>query len=113
MPTREEAEELTTSSAIASRVWTDDYNSTGVKGLVITATNGNSIFLPVTGYILSSDISNANYGGFYWSSDLLPSPSNSNRYGWPNMFSFNNNTIDYSALFLRSYGLCVRAVQDL
>ena len=115
MPTREEVIELATSSAIASRVWTDNYNGSGVTGFVITATNSNSIFLPVTGYISSSDITNANFGGFYWSSDLLPDPSNSNRYGWPNMYSFTQDdkkNIDYSAPFLRSYGLCVRAAQD-
>ena len=114
MPTREEVIELATSSAITSRVWTDDYNSTGVKGFVITATNGNSIFLPLTGY-LSLDISNVSYGGFYWSSDLDPDPNHSNRYGWPNMYSFSRKdkeNIDYSDFALRSYGLCVRAVRD-
>ncbi|MBQ7268282.1 MAG: Ig-like domain-containing protein [Bacteroidales bacterium] len=34
-------------------VWTDNYNGTGVSGRIVTATNGNSIFLPAAGSLLA------------------------------------------------------------
>ena len=50
--------------------WTDDYNGTGVKGQIVTSkTNGNSIFLPATGYRSFEDFGAGIYG-IYWSSSL-------------------------------------------
>ena len=36
--------------------WTDNYNSTGVRGRIITASNGNSIFLPAAGGRYEADL---------------------------------------------------------
>lgn len=48
MPTKEDFSELRIE---ATWTWTNDYNSTGVKGVIISGKNSNSIFLPATGYI--------------------------------------------------------------
>lgn len=50
--------------------WTDNYNSTGVRGRIVTASNGNSIFLPAAGGRYEADLYDPNYSGFYWSSSL-------------------------------------------
>lgn len=47
---------------------TSDYNGTGVKGVIVTATNGNSIFLPAAGYLYETDLYDAGSKGHYWSS---------------------------------------------
>ena len=49
---------------------TSDYNGTGVKGIIITATNGNSIFLPAAGYRDGTNSKGAGSHGDYWSSSL-------------------------------------------
>ena len=50
--------------------WTSDYNGTGVGGDIITASNGNSIFLPAAGFRIDKDLRDAGSHGFYWSSSL-------------------------------------------
>lgn len=51
-------------------IWTSNYNGTGVKGTIVTSTNGNSIFLPAAGLRSGSSLSNAGSYGIYWSSAL-------------------------------------------
>ena len=54
-------------------VETRNYNGTGVAGFTVTATNGNSIFLPFAGYFSgNSEFGLSEFGssGFYWSSTL-------------------------------------------
>ncbi len=65
MPTNEEFQELLDNCQYN---WTE-YN--GVYGAKFTASNGNSMFLPVGGYYESSTIYDTNSRGFYWSSSLL------------------------------------------
>ena len=48
--------------------WTDNYNGTGVKGRIVTANNGNSIFLPATGLWEGTTRKYVGSNGFYWSS---------------------------------------------
>ena len=63
-PTKEEWEELmdhTTSQ------WT---TQNGVNGLRYTGSNGNSLFLPATGYRWDSSLSDDGSDGHYWSSSL-------------------------------------------
>ena len=50
--------------------WTDNYNGTGVKGRVVTATNGNRIFLPAAGYRSDTNLYYAGLTGYYRSSSL-------------------------------------------
>ena len=47
---------------------TNDYNETGIKGFVITADNGNSIFLPAAGYWTSA--LHCVGSGYYWTSSI-------------------------------------------
>ncbi len=50
--------------------WTTNYNGTGVKGRIVTASNGNSIFLPAAGRRGDTGLYSAGSGGYYWSSSL-------------------------------------------
>ena len=72
MPTKAEQDELRTE---CTWNWT---TKNGVNGYTVTSkTNGNSIFLPAAGYRFNSDLNDAGYYGFYWSSSLNTSyPSN-------------------------------------
>ena len=67
MPTDAEWSELRTK---CTWTWTTNYNGTGVKGQIVTATNGNSIFLPAAGYRSVTSLYNAGSLGYYWSSSL-------------------------------------------
>ncbi len=64
MPTNDEFQELIDNCKYS---WTE-YN--GVYGAKFTASNGNSMFLPVGGYYECSTIYDADSRGFYWSSSL-------------------------------------------
>ena len=50
--------------------WTADYNGSGVAGMIVTATNSNSIFLPASGFRQSSYFLESGSKGIYWSSSL-------------------------------------------
>lgn len=63
MPTEEEWEALRTQCSSSWRI------QNGVKGQLVTASNGNSIFLPAVGYRYGSNLNEAERGS-YWSSSL-------------------------------------------
>ena len=42
----------------------------GVKGMLFTALNGNSLFLPASGKYVRDELCNAGLGGYYWSNLL-------------------------------------------
>ena len=67
MPTDAEWTELRTK---CTWTWTTNYNGTGVKGRIVTASNGNSIFLPAAGSRSDTNLYGAGSGGHYWSSSL-------------------------------------------
>ena len=67
MPTDAEWTELRTK---CTWTWTDNYNGTGVAGRIVSATNGNSIFLPAAGYRRDTNLSGAGSLGSFWSSSL-------------------------------------------
>ena len=77
MPTSEEWEELVDN---CTWTWTDDYNSTGVAGYIVTSDvtgyTDNSIFLPAAGTREGEDLAADAEIGYYWSSSLLKSRSN-------------------------------------
>ena len=53
------------------KTWIDDYNKTGVSGLLLTSkTNGNSIFFPASGFCYNSLIGRMGSGGFYWTASI-------------------------------------------
>ena len=65
MPTREEWQELLNNTTVT---WT---TQNGVNGRLLTASNGNSLFLPAAGYRSSSYLCYAGSYGYYWSSSLF------------------------------------------
>ena len=62
MPTLENFNEL---NANTKKTW---WQYQGVKGLLLTGNNGNSIFLPGTGYHYNESLVKAGgyQGGYYW-----------------------------------------------
>ena len=98
-PTKEEWQEL---KSHTTRSWT---TLNGVYGCLLTASNGNSIFLPAAGSREESSYYGGNYGG-YWSSSV-------ESYGPNNAWLFNvykpRDEIDVED---RCIGLSVRAVRD-
>ena len=99
MPTRTEMLEL-----LINCTYTFITNN-NVNGIKFTGPNGNSIFLPAAGYRLNSELKDARFSGYYWSSSLS---TNYPDYAW-NLDNLNNVGMeDYHSS--RYFGLPVRAV---
>ncbi len=64
MPTKEEQDELREN---CTWTWT---SQNAVYGYKVTGTNGNSIFLPVAGYMFEGALHYAGSSGYFWSSSL-------------------------------------------
>ena len=99
MPTYEEQEELRKK---CTWKWTVVEN---VSGYEVTGPNGNSIFLPVTGYKNEDDVFNAKNGGYYWSSTLLNNGGARAYY-----LLFHNEECDKGDFARRYSGRCIRPV---
>jgi hypothetical protein len=100
MPTKEEFEELYNNTTVT---WTQQ---NGVNGRLFTATNGNSLFLPVAGSRYDSSLYLAGSVGYYWSSSLYTDDPIS---AW----SFGFNSDDYGYFMVSNYrsgGFTVRPV---
>lgn len=87
MPTKSQLQEML---SFCDATWTDDYNGTGVAGRIFTSkTNGNSMFLPLTGYIYSSNsVTNKATESVIWSSTI-----SSTGFAW-RLFSVNPSRQD-------------------
>ncbi|MCQ2342397.1 MAG: hypothetical protein MJZ75_02740 [Paludibacteraceae bacterium] len=104
MPTKAEQYELIKN---CTWTWTSNYNSTGVKGYIVKSTkNGNSIFLPASGYYDSSLLYGVGVCGDYWSSSLFDVGTSSFLAG---SLRFISNEI-ITNYYNRYYGNPVRAV---
>ena len=102
MPTKVEIDELTNPNYTTS-TWTTDYNGTGVAGRVITSNNnGNSIFLPASGYCDGSSVIDTGLCGDYWLSSWI-----SELYTW--YLGFFSGYF-YIERICRYYGFSVRGV---
>lgn len=100
LPTKAECEEL-----VDKCTW-KWITQNGVKGFKVTASNGNSIFLPAAGYNIGSSLSNAGERGYYWSS--APYGSNSSRaYGF--LFRSEYYGVNWGS---RRFGRSVRPVSE-
>ena len=103
MPTDAEWTELRTK---CTWTWTTNYNGTGVKGQIVTATNGNSIFLPAAGDRRGTTLYGAGSGGYYWSSSLSTDDPN---FAWGVYFDSDYVTRHY---YSRYFGRSVRPVSE-
>lgn len=98
MPTKEEQDELRTE---CKWEWT---KLNGVNGYKVIGPNGNSIFLPVAGYMNGSDLVNAGSSGLYWSGSLIAyNPLSAYSVG------FGSDLVDWFDSS-RNYGRSVRPV---
>ena len=100
MPTEAECEELINK---CNRVWTDDYNGTGVAGKVFTSkVNGNSVFFPAAGFCDDSSVYNVGLDGYYWSASCGSSSGAWGLYFYSGSQDLSNNH--------RYFGRSVRGV---
>lgn len=98
MPTKEEWEELYQKT---TWTWTD---INGVKGRLLTGTNGNNLFLPATGFRLDGELICLGLG-IYWSSTLH---SHFPERGWSYHFDWESSHV--CGTYERSRGQVVRPV---
>ena len=100
MPTSQEWLELYTHT---SCIWK---TQNGVKGMQFTASNGNSIFIPASGYRIGSNLNRVGSYGYCWSSSLnLDDP----QCGWYFYLTSDRYGLGNSS---RNYGRPVRAVRS-
>ena len=99
MPTAEEFNELYQNTTFT---WT---TVNGVGGRLAVGSNGNSIFLPATGFRLDDELICAGLG-IYWSSSLQ---TTSQVAGWS--LHFDDVNCHVCGTYERSRGHCVRAVR--
>ena len=79
----------------------------GVNGRLVTAKNGNSIFLPAAGYRDGTDLDGAGSLGNYWSSSLDESYSD-----YVRLVYFSSGGVGRDGSRDRCYGLSVRPVSE-
>ena len=103
IPTDTEWTELRTKCTWTS---TTNYNGTRVLGRIVTASNGNSIFLPAAGYWGGTIRYGAGSYGYYWSSSLSTDYPYSVWYVY-----FNYDNVNRSEYF-RYFGRSVRPVSE-
>lgn len=99
MPTKAEWQELYNNTTCE---WTIQNN---VYGLLFTASNGASLFLPAAGSRWNSGLTDAGYHGVYWSSSLFMDDPN---YAWDFYFFSDDYDMDYGS---RNFGFSVRPVR--
>ena len=99
MPTKKEMEELRKE---CSWEWT---TLNGVEGYKVTGPNGNSMFLPVTGYYNGKTVCNASLAGYYWTSNLL-----SKSCGRAYYFSIDSKKYEHDDFSRRYSGRNIRPV---
>ena len=99
MPTKEEWDELFENTACICMT------QNGVEGRLLTGSNGNSIFLPETGFCLEGEPICTGLG-VYWSSTLQTGSQVS---AWSFHFDWENCHV--CGTYERSRGQCVRAVK--
>ena len=87
--------------------WTDNYQSSGVKGLVLTSKTDSSkkLFFPAAGYCYYGSVFYVGSYGYYWSSSLY---SSNVRYAYSMYFS--SSDVYWQNVSLRFGGFPVRAV---
>ena len=100
MPTKEQFQELRSN---CRRKWT---THNGVKGYLLTANNGNTLFFPAGGYRWGSMLESAGSYGYYWSRTL-----NSSDPVFAYCVSYSDFLMFQVDEHIRNYGLAVRPVR--
>lgn len=100
MPTDEEWTALRTQ---CTWTWT---TQNGINGRLVTASNGNSIFLPAAGYRGNAGLGDAGSGGYYWSSSV-----NTDYSGHAYAVDFDSSDVGRYGSD-RAYGRSVRPVSE-
>lgn len=109
LPTQKEMQEL-----VDNCTWTW-ITQNGVYGCLVTGTNGNSIFLPATGYrVFDQPAIYAERFGYYWTSTAYNETPNDDKsyglsFGWDDYFQDIIYNLTGSN---RSYGYTIRPVQE-
>lgn len=103
MPTLSEIRELVSE---CTREW---ITMNDIKGYKVIGPNGNSIFLPATGYRNGTSLNLVGVYGYYWSSTPYVYESDDHYAYGPR---FNGGVFYDSAFAYRYYGLPVRPVSD-
>ena len=107
MPTKAEQDELRNN---CDWEWT---SVNGINGYQVTGPNGNSIFLPATGYRIGTDIGGCGSEGYYWSSEFEYSVSWLYGDDFSYCLSFNDGDYyDSEHINYRNYGFTIRPVTD-
>lgn len=101
MPTRAEMIELYENCTVALT------NQNGVDGMLFTATNGNSIFLPAGGWCHDGYNHTDYTNGYYWTKSLYQTRPTSSY----SLFFDNNGNVNADTLLSRCDGLTVRPVR--
>ena len=99
LPTKDEIDEL---QAKCKWVWTSIEGEYGYK---VIGKNGNSIFLPATGFRTGNSYNENGINGYYWSGEL----SNNEEEAFAIFFNQNNVT---TWSVRRYFGLAIRAVKN-
>ena len=86
--------------------WVTNYNGSGINGILVKATNGNSIFLPAAGARQNAWSPEAGYNGAYWSSSLNVDYPNS---AWAFFFKSGD---EGRSRYDRYWGRSVRPVSE-
>ena len=103
MPTVENIQELLDNTVYE---WFTNYKNSGVKGRKFTSKhNGNSIFIPASGWRFDSSFNSRGISGYFWSSTLMTSDP---KYAWGIIFGSDSDNISESS---RNDGCAVRAVR--
>ena len=101
MPTKEDFQELRNNTTLT---W---MTQNGVNGMLFTANNGNSIFLPAAGYRNNGSLSYAGSDGIYWSSSLYNTDYPG--YAWLLYFDDSSCFMSHNVSY---YGQSVRPVRS-
>ena len=106
MPTKEEWQELLDNTTLSWN-WTTQNWQNQINGLIITATNGSTLFLPLAGLYTEDYIGNPGNTGFYWSSSL---DTDSPHGAW--FFQFDGSGCNMYGYYPRYLGRSVRPVRS-
>lgn len=107
MPTTEELQAL---GEAVNAVWTENYNGSGVDGLLCTdkTDSTKTLFFPAAGYADDGSLNSVGDEGFVWSSSLSSNYVDS---AWDLLF-FDEGTYWGNNDSFRCYGFSVRGVLD-